>query len=150
MVVVLPVPLTPTIMMTSGGVAGCWMGWATPSRICLSSGFEELLEFGAALDAGAEGALAEVLHDDGCGGAADVGGEEERLEAGEGGFVDFAGEGDDGADGLGEGLAGAGDRLLHAVEEAELRGGLRVGRFGLGWVQVCRVFRREKRRPCWV
>ena len=36
----------------------------------------------------------------------------------EGGFVDLAGEGDDGGDGLGEGLAGAGDRLLHAVEEA--------------------------------
>ena len=34
--------------------------------------------------------------------------------------VDLAGEGDDGADGLGEGLAGARDRLLHAVEEAEL------------------------------
>src|SRR5260370_8719432 len=86
----------------------------------LEFGLEELLEFGSALDAGAEGALAEVLHDDGGGGAADVCGEEERLGAGEGGFIDLAREGDDGAVGLGEGLAGAGDRLLHAGEEAAL------------------------------
>ncbi len=109
------------------------MGRATPSRICFEFGFEELLEFVAALDAGAEGALAEVFHDDGGGGGAEVGGEEERLEVDEGGFVDLAGEGDDGADGLGEGLAGAGDRLLHAVEEAELRAGTPMRIRGLGW-----------------
>ena len=100
-------------------------------------GFEELLEFVAALDAGAEGALAEVLHDEGGGGSAEVGGEEERLEVDEGGLVDLAGEGDDRADGLGEGLAGAGDRLLHAVEEAALRL-LRFG--GLGLVRFCGAF----------
>src|SRR6202035_44741 len=86
----------------------------------LQLGFEELLEFVAALDAGAEGALAKVFHDDGGGGGAEVGGEEEGFEIEESGFVDLAGEGDDGADGLGEGLAGAGDGLLHAVEEAAL------------------------------
>ena len=53
----------------------------------------------------------------GGGDGSDVGGEEDELEVFEGGFVDFAGEGDDGADGLGEGLAGARDRLLHAVED---------------------------------
>ena len=117
----------------------------------LQLGLEELLEFVAALDAGAEGALAQVFHDDRGGGGAEIGGEEKRLEVEESGFVDFAGEGDDGADGLGEGLAGAGDRLLHSVEEAEFLGGGFL--FGLRFVRVfraCRVFRRVKRRPCWV
>jgi len=66
----------------------------------------------------AERAVAEAGDDLGSGDGSDVGGEEDELEVFEGGFIDFAGEGDDGADGLGEGLTGAGDRLLHAVEEA--------------------------------
>ena len=103
----------------------------------LEFGFEELLEFVAALDAGAEGALAKVFHDEGGGGGAEVGGEEERLEVDEGGLVDLAGEGDDGADGFGEGLAGAGDRLLHAVEEAAFWL-LRFGSCGL--VRFCGAF----------
>ena len=121
-VVVLPVPLTPTIMMTSGGVGGWVTGRATPSRICLELLLEELFELGAAGDAGAVGALAEVFEHDGGGGGADVGGEEDGLEVGDGGLVDLAGEGDDGGDGFGEGFAGAGDRLLHAVEEGAARG----------------------------
>ncbi len=103
----------------------------------LEFGFEELLELVAALDAGAEGALAEVFHDDGGGGGTEVGGEEEGFEIDEGGFVDFSREGDDRADGLGEGLAGAGDRLLHAVEEAAF-GLLRFG--GAGLVRFCGAF----------
>ena len=84
----------------------------------LELGLEEALEVVTALDADAEGALAEVLHDECGGGSAQVCCEQQRLEVDQGGLVDFASEGDDGADGLGEGLAGAGDRLLHAVEEA--------------------------------
>ncbi len=103
----------------------------------LEFGFEELLEFIAALDAGAEGALAKVLHDEGGGGSAEVCGEEERLEVDEGGLVDLAGKGDYRTNGLGEGLTGAGDRLLHAVEEAALRL-LRFG--GLGLVRFCGAF----------
>ena len=75
-------------------------------------------------------------------GAADVGGEEEGLEADEGGFVDLAGEGDDGGDGFGEGLAGAGDRLLHAVEEAAFSCGPDADDSGWSGVRVCRVCRR--------
>src|SRR6185437_12494579 len=86
----------------------------------LQLGFEELLELGAALDAGAEGALAQVFDDDGGGGCAEIGAEQNGFEPDEGGFVDLAGEGDDRADGLGERLASASDRLLHAVEEAAL------------------------------
>jgi hypothetical protein len=72
----------------------------------LQLGFEKPFEFAATLDAGAEGALAQVFEDDrGCG-AADVGGEEDRFEANEGGLVDLAGEGDDGADGLGPRVPG--------------------------------------------
>ena len=81
-------------------------------------GLEQVLELGAVGDAVAEGAIAEAGDDFVGGGGADVGGEEGELEVVEGGFVDFAGEGDDGGDGVGERLAGAGDRLLHAVEEA--------------------------------
>ena len=100
-------------------------------------GFQELLEFVAALDADAEGALAEVFHDEGSGGSSEVGGEKERFEVEQGRLVDLAGEGDDGADGLGEGLASAGDRLLHAVEEAALR----LLRFrGGGLVRFCGAF----------
>ena len=80
--------------------------------------------------------------------------EQDGFEVGEGGLVDLAGEGDDGADGLGEGLAGAGDRLLHAVEEAALLlgwfGGGRSSGEEVGWsgcCSVCRVCRRE-RMPC--
>src|SRR5882672_4522002 len=50
---------------------------------------------------------------------------------------DLASEGDDGADGLGEGLAGAGDRLFHAVEEAALR---LLGFGGGGLVRFCGAF----------
>ena len=93
-------------------------------------GFEEPLELGAVGDAAAEGDVAE-LGDDLLGGAgADIRGEQGELEVVERGLVDFAGEGDDGGDGAGEGLAGAGDRLLHAVEEA-------AGLLGLGF---CRRF----------
>jgi len=99
----------------------------------LELGFEETVEFVAALDAYAECSLTKVFHHEGGGGSAEVGGEEERFEVGEGGLVDLAGEGDDGADGFGEGLPGAGDRLLHAVEEAAaglLRLGIGLVRFG--------------------
>jgi hypothetical protein len=99
-------------------------------------GFEELLELVAALDAGAEGALAEVFHDEGGGGGAEIGREKKRFEIEEGGLVDFSREGDDGADGLGEGLAGTGDRLLHAVEETALR----LRWFGGGLVGFCWAF----------
>ncbi len=111
-----------------GGRGGMVDGLSYAVEDLLQLGFEELLELVAALDAGAESALAKVFEDEGGGGAADVGGEQDGFEAGEGGLVDLAGEGDDGADGLGEGLAGAGDRLLHAVEEAALL----LGRFGGG------------------
>ena len=79
MVVVLPVPLTPTIMMTSGGVAGCATGLGDAVEDLLELGFEELLELVAALDAGAEGALAEVFDDDGGGGRAEVGARAGRV-----------------------------------------------------------------------
>ena len=90
---------------------------------------EERFELGAGLDAFTEGALAKVFEDDLRGGGAYVGGEEQGFERIEGGLVDLAGEGDNGVEGLGEGLAGAGDGLPHAVEEA---------RFG-------RTFRRRER-----
>ncbi len=51
-------------------------------------GFEELLELVAALDSGAEGALAEVFEDQGGGGGSDVGGEQDGFEVVEGGGVD--------------------------------------------------------------
>ncbi len=115
----------------------------------LEFGLEETLEVVAALNADAEGALAEVFHDEGGGGCAEVCGEEDGLQADEGGLVDFAGERDDGADGLGEGLAGAGDRLLHAVEEAAfwfLR--LLTAATMVGWSGCCsglsRLPKREK------
>src|SRR5438552_1090103 len=84
-----------------------WCGWVLDGtgysvKDLLEFGFEELLEFVAALDAGAEGALAEVLHDDGRGRGAEVCGEEQGLEVDQSGFVDFAGKRDDGADGFGE------------------------------------------------
>ena len=85
-------------------------------------------------------ALAEVGDDFGGGGGADVGGEEREFEVVEGSVVDFAGEGDDGGDRLGKRFAGAGDRLLHAVEEA----GLALETVGLlrrAWSR-CRVCRR--------
>ncbi len=116
--------------MTSGAVAGWWIGAGDAVEDGLELELEQALELGAAFDAVAEAALAEVFDDLRGGGGADVGGEQDGVEVGERGGVDLAGEGDDGADGLGEGLAGAGDRLLHAVEEAEL-GGVR-GRVGLG------------------
>jgi hypothetical protein len=46
----------------------------------LELGLEDLPELGSALDAGAECALPEVLHDDGRGGAADVGGQQARFK----------------------------------------------------------------------
>jgi hypothetical protein len=102
------------------------MGYAVEDLLELL--LEELLELRSTLDAGAQGSLAEAFHDDSGGGGAEVGGEEHGLKRVERGLVDLAGEGDDGADGLGEGLAGAGDRLLHAVEEAEFGGGFLLGR----------------------
>jgi hypothetical protein len=119
-----------------------WAGYVVEDLF--EFGFQELLELFAALDAGAESALAEVLHDESSGGCAEVGGEEERLEMDEGGLVDLAGEGDDGADGLGEGLAGAGDRLLHAVEEAAF-GLLRFGGGGLVGLLVGLIALAEER-----
>ena len=113
----------------------------------LEFGLEDLTKLGSALDAGAESALAKVLHDDGGRGAADVRCEEARLELIKGGLIDLAGERDDGADGVGERLAGARDRLPHAVEEAEFR--LFGRRFPATRV-LLDVCRREKRRPCWV
>ena len=49
---------------------------------------------------------------------ADVGFQQHQFEIVQIGFVDFAGQSDDGADRLGEIFAGSCDRLLHAVEEA--------------------------------
>ena len=43
-------------------------------------GFEKALEFVAAVDSGAKGALAKVFEDEGGGGRAEVGGEEDGLE----------------------------------------------------------------------
>ncbi len=131
-VVVLPVPLNAYHHDDFRWRAGVADGLGYAVEDLLELGFEELFEFGSALDAYAEGSLAEVFEDDGGGGRADVGGEENGLEIGEGGLVDLAGEGDDGADGLGEGLASAGDRLLHAVEEAAP--GLRLRDLGSGLV----------------
>jgi len=99
-VVVLPVPLTPTMRMTSGGGGRVLDGVGYAVEDLAQLGLEDLLELGPALDAGAQGALAEVLHDDGSGGAADVGGEQAWLKLVERGLVDLAGERDDGADGL--------------------------------------------------
>lgn len=65
-------------------------------------GLEDLTKLGSAFDAGAEGALTKVLHDDGGRGAADIRCEEARLELIKGGLIDLAGERDDGADGVGE------------------------------------------------
>jgi len=95
-------------------------------------GFELQLELGAVGDAVAEGSIAQAGDDLVGGGGADVAGEEGELEVVERGFVYFAGEGDDRGDGVGERLAGAGDRLLHAVEEAARCGGLLWFRVG-GW-----------------
>jgi len=61
-VVVLPVPLTPTINDYLGWGGRVTDGPGDVVQDLLQLGFEELLEFLAALDAGAEGALAEVLH----------------------------------------------------------------------------------------
>ena len=91
-------------------------------------GLQEALEFVAALNAGAEGALTKVFHDEGCRRGAEVRGEEQRFEIDEGALIYFASEGDDGADGLGERLASTSDRLLHAIEEAALL----LLRFGSG------------------
>ena len=82
-VVVLPVPLTPTIMMTSGAVAGWVIGAGDAVEDGLELELEQALEFGAALDAVAEGALAQVLDDLRGGGGADVGGEQDGVEVGE-------------------------------------------------------------------
>ncbi len=106
-------------------------------------GFELELEFGAVGDAVAEGAIAQAGDDLVGGGGADVAGEEGEFEVVERGFVDFAGEGDDGGDGVGERLAGAGDRLLHAVEEAAGCGGL--GGLLPGQGLGCRACRRVKK-----
>ena len=138
-VVVLPVPLTPTSMMTSGGEGGWVMGASDAVEDGLEFGLEEGFELGAGGDAGAVGALTEVFEDEGGGGGAEVGGEQDGLERGDGGLVDLAGEGDDVGELLGEGVAGAGDGGPHAVEEGAAGGvfgggglGLREFRFGRG------------------
>ncbi len=127
-VVVLPVPLTPTIMMTSGGACGVgdWAGDAVEDGLQL--GLEEVLEFdrrlrcrcGGRAGAGCSRTMAVVAAP--MSAARRMGSSEMRVD-----FVDLAGERDDLADGLGEGLAGAGDGLPHAVEEAAFFGRRGVG-----------------------
>lgn len=80
-------------------------------------GLEEMLEFVAGRDAFAEGAFAKRCHDGGSGVGSDVGSEERELKVVEGRVVDLTGEGDDRGERAGKRFAGAGDRLLHAVEE---------------------------------
>ena len=81
---------------------------------------EQLLQLRATFNALAQGTLAQVFEHNRGGGGAYVGRQQKRLERLEGGFVHLAGERDDGIEGLRERLAGAGDGLPHAVEEAAL------------------------------
>lgn len=93
--------------------------------------FEELFEFGSALDLLAFGAFAQGGDDLGGGGDADVGGDEDHLEFFEGGFVDFASKGDDAVDFFAEVVAGLRDRLLHAVEDGFFLGFVEASEEGL-------------------
>ena len=98
-----------------GGVATGRIGASRIPRIC---GLEQVAQFFAAVDCLEAGAFAEGVDDLGGGLHADVAHDERGFEFFEGGLVDLAGEGDDVVDLGGEGLAGARDGLLHAVEEA--------------------------------
>ena len=75
-------------------------------------------KFSAAFDALAQSPLTKVLDDLRGSRGADIGGEQDGLKLVERGEVDLAGERDDGADGLGEGVAGAGDRFAEQVRDS--------------------------------
>jgi len=79
----------------------------------------------------AQSAGLQAADDLGCGGSADVGGEEGELEVVEGSLIDFARESSDGAERLIARFARAGGRLLHAVEE--------TARLGV-WLLLLRVW----------
>ena len=122
LVVVLPVPLTPTRKVTLGGAEGLATGRIGASRIPRSCVFQQVAQFFAAFDRLLAGAFAESLEDLGRGLHADVAHDERGFEFFEGRLVDFAGESDDVVDARGKGLAGARDGLAHAREKAGFLG----------------------------
>ena len=79
---------------------------------------EQFAQLVAAFDGLAEGALAQGVENGGGGLHAQVAGEQRGFQIFERALVHGAGEGGDAFDLGGERLAGARDRLLHAVEEA--------------------------------
>ena len=82
--------------------------------------FQQALEFLHVFDLLAVGLVAQFAENFLRGGIAQVGADERGFEIVERVAVDFFAEGDDFLDALGEVLASARDRLLHAVEEAGL------------------------------
>ena len=97
----------------------------------LQFGFQQLLEFGTGGDARTVGTLAEALENEVGRGMAEIGGKQGGFKGRDGRFVDVAGERDDVGDLFGEGFAGTGDRLLHAIEEGATGG--RFFGFRSGW-----------------
>ena len=120
LVVVLPVPFTPTRKVTLGGAAGVGDGTLRGFQNLLEAGLEQGAKFFAAFDGLAAGALAECVQNLGGRLHADVAGDERGFQFLQVAFVHRAGHGDDVFDLRSERFAGARNRLLHAVEEAGL------------------------------
>ena len=121
MVVVLPVPFTPTTRITSGVPSTFVSGRAVVEvRIASSSSFEQALQFVYVFDLLAIGLVAELLENFVSGGGAEVGADQRGFQVVEGGAVDFFADGDDVLDAFSEVLARARDRLLHAIEKTGL------------------------------
>ena len=119
MVVVFPVPFTPTTRMTSGVPSTVLTGVALAEfRMVKQFFFQQALEFGDIFDLLAVGLLAQLPEHFLGGRAAQIGADERGLEIVERVAVDLLAEGDDFLDALRQIFAGARDRLLHAVQEA--------------------------------
>ena len=94
------------------------LGWLVLVENGLEFGLEQRLELGAAGDGFALSLFAQRGDNFAGRGHADVGRDERKFQLFERRFIDFAGECEDRVDVVGKRLAGARDRIFHAVEYA--------------------------------
>jgi len=89
-VVVLPVPLTPTIITTSGAICTTGSGVATPSQHSLQLNLQQPLQLRAALDPLMQPALPQILDDRLRRRAANIRPQQNHLQLGQRRLVDLA------------------------------------------------------------